>query len=53
MAGEMIFKKTMDSFSLNSAWTWFISILMSLILFVLPVSCIYYLFVHKQDKKGK
>jgi len=43
----------MDSFFHNDVWTWFISILLSLILFVLPVSFIYFLFVHKQDKKGK
>lgn len=43
----------MESFSYNDSTTWFISILMSLVFFVLPVSCIYYFFVHGHDKNMK
>ena len=43
----------METFSHNAAWTWFISILMCMVLFVLPVSCIYYYFVHNHDKNEK
>lgn len=53
MDGKIVFTKTMDPISHNDAMIWFISILMSLVLFVLPVECIYYYFVHKQDKKKK